>query len=251
MKHVCRTYNGLIWLAFIFCLQSLLQVGNLSAAGIDSALIQTPTGLRMISEKSVTVKADSTISASGTMGSGLPATRSMDSTVSIVNKTVSIPSYKPDPKKSVWYSALCPGLGQLYNRRYWKLPFIGAGVVGVIYAIRWNTKYYNAYTNAYRDAADDDPNTDSYNDLLPRGNKMVNSSYLVTVLSNRQQKYRRSRDLSYMGAVGLYVISMLDAFIDAQLYDFDISPELSVSPAGGSNGFGRIDGAGINVAFRF
>jgi hypothetical protein len=159
--------------------------------------------------------------------------------------------YKPNPQKAVWYSALCPGLGQLYNRRYWKLPFIGAGVCGIVYAIRWNTRYYNAYTNAYRDILDNDPNTDSYIDLLPRGTVVTNTSYLTTVLSNRQKKYRRSRDLSYVAAAGLYVISMLDAFVDAQLYDFDISPDLSLSPASSSRDFGGIRAVGLNLAYRF
>jgi hypothetical protein len=75
--------------------------------------------------------------------------------------------YKPDPTKAIWYAALFPGLGQIYNRRYWKLPIVAGALAGVAYAISWNSKYYTAYTNAYRDIADDNPNTDSYLDLLP------------------------------------------------------------------------------------
>ena len=159
--------------------------------------------------------------------------------------------YKPDPKKAVWYSILCPGLGQLYNRRYWKLPFVGAGVIGVAYAINWNSKYYNAYTNGYRDIIDTDPTTKSYLKLLPP-NSNYPESQLVNVLKNRQQSFRRSRDLSYIGAVGVYVICILDAFVDAQLYDFDISSDLSVLPSAPRlNNYGGAKAVELSLAFRF
>jgi len=159
--------------------------------------------------------------------------------------------YKPDPKKAIWYSLLCPGLGQLYNRRYWKLPFVAAGVIGVAYAINWNSKYYNAYTNGYRDIIDIDPSTKSYLKLLPP-NSNYPESQLVTVLKNRQQSFRRSRDLSYIGAAGVYVLCILDAFVDAQLYDFDISPDLSVTPSTPRiNNYGGAKAVELSLAFRF
>ncbi|HET9570917.1 MAG TPA: DUF5683 domain-containing protein [Bacteroidales bacterium] len=159
--------------------------------------------------------------------------------------------YKPDPKKAIWYSVLCPGLGQLYNRRYWKLPFVGAGVIGVAYAINWNSKYYNAYTNGYRDIMDDDPNTKSYLKLLAADSNYPESQ-LANTLKNSQQKFRRSRDLSYIGAVGVYVICILDAFVDAQLYDFDISPDLSLTPSAPRiNQYGGAKAVEFSLAFRF
>jgi len=167
----------------------------------------------------------------------------------IVVDTTKLVIYKPDPKKAVWYSALCPGLGQLYNRRYWKLPFIGAGIVGLAYAIGWNSKYYDAYTNAYRDIADNDPKTTSYLKLVRSRN--YNVSQLTTVLKNRQETFRRSRDLSYIGAAGVYLLCILDAYVDAQLYDFDISPDLSILPQTSSPGFAGIGGVELSLAFHF
>lgn len=159
--------------------------------------------------------------------------------------------YKPNPTKAIWLSALCPGLGQLYNRRYWKLPFVGIGVVSMVYSISWNSKYYNAYTNAYRDITDDDATTKSYEKLLPKG-ATYTESQLTTVLKNRQQTFRRKRDLSFIGAVGVYLVCLLDAYVDAQLYDFDISPELSVLPAGNSNNnSGGLGGMELSLAFHF
>jgi hypothetical protein len=159
--------------------------------------------------------------------------------------------YKPDPTKAIWYSALFPGLGQLYNRRYWKLPIVAAGVVGLSYAIGWNSKYYVAYTNAYRDISDTNPQTNSYLDLLPPGTTSFNPSQLTTILKNRQQKYRRSRDLSYIGAVGLYLICILDAYVDAELYDFDVSPDLSLTPLPTPQGFGGAKAVELSLSFRF
>jgi hypothetical protein len=174
-----------------------------------------------------------------------------DTTTSISADTASVRIYKPDPQKAIWYSALCPGLGQLYNRRYWKLPIVGAGVMGIAYAIGWNGKYYTAYTNAYRDIADDNPNTDSYLDLLPKGYTGYNIAQLTTLVKNRQQTFRRYRDLSIIGAVGVYLICMIDAYVDAQLYDFDMSPDLSFRPQSVSPGLGGIKGFEVSLAFQF
>lgn len=159
-------------------------------------------------------------------------------------------TYKPNPSKAIWYSALFPGLGQLYNRRYWKLPVIAAGIVGISYAISWNSKYYVAYTNAYRDISDDNPATQSYLKLLPPGYEF-NTSQLTNVLKNRQQKYRRTRDLSYISAVGMYFICILDAYVDAQLYDFDISPDLSIVPVSPGEGFGGAKAIEFSLSYRF
>lgn len=159
--------------------------------------------------------------------------------------------YKPNPTKAIWYSALFPGLGQVYNRRYWKLPIVGAGITAISYAIGWNNKYYVAYTNAYRDYSDDNPDTESYLKLLPNGSTNYSSSNFTTILKNRQQIYRRYRDLSIIGAVGIYLFCILDAYVDAQLYDFDISSDLSLKPTINNSRFGVAGGVEMNLSFRF
>jgi hypothetical protein len=158
---------------------------------------------------------------------------------------------KPDPTKAIWYSALFPGLGQVYNRRYWKLPIVGAGIVAISYAISWNNKYYVAYTNAYRDITDDNPNTESYKKLLPNSSSNYSQSNLTNILKNRQQIYRRNRDLSIIGAVGVYLFCILDAYVDAQLYDFDISPDLTLQPNLDLYGTGGSKGIEMSLSFRF
>jgi len=233
LKQLTRTY-GLLSLLLLFALLYTGGVKNgLMAAEVDSVLVQKtlPPGItytESVQKRVGSMKKDS---------------------MQIVLKPDSI--YKPDPKKAIWFSMLCPGLGQLYNRRYWKLPFVGAGVIGVAYAINWNGKYYNAYTNGYRDIMDDDPSTKSYLKLLPP-NSNYPESQLVNVLKNRQQSFRRSRDLSYISAVGVYLICILDAFVDAQLYDFDISSDLSVIPSAPRiNNYGRAKAVELSLAFQF
>jgi len=158
---------------------------------------------------------------------------------------------KPDPTKAIWYSALFPGLGQVYNKRYWKLPIVGAGIAAISYAISWNNKYYVAYTNAYRDITDDNPNTESYKKLLPNSSSGYSQSTLTNILKNRQQIYRRNRDLSIIGAVGVYLFCILDAYVDAQLYDFDISPDLTMQPNLDLYGTGGSRGIEMSLSFRF
>ena len=133
----------------------------------------------------------------------------------------------PDPQKSLWYAFIFPGAGQIYNRSYWKLPIVYGGAVGLVYGISWNNRYYKEYAQAYRDIMDSDPNTKSYENLLPYGTD-PNSSYAQNLMKNKHNTYRRYRDLCIVGAVAFYALTIIDAYVDAQLADFDISPDLSM-----------------------
>lgn len=135
--------------------------------------------------------------------------------------------FVPNPTKAVIYSAIFPGLGQIYNRKYWKLPIVYGGFLGCAYAINWNNKTYVGYKNAYRDFMDNDPNTNSWRDYI-RGDISGREDYFSNVLRNRRNSFRRYRDLSCFIAIGLYAICMIDAYVDAQLFEFDISEDLSL-----------------------
>ena len=153
------------------------------------------------------------------------------------SQPVTIPVvFKPDPQKSLWYAIIFPGLGQIYNRQYWKVPIVYGGVAGLTYAISWNGKYYRDYSRGYRDIMDSDPNTKSYEKLLPYSID-PSSSEAKNLMKSRQNTYRRYRDLSIVGAVAFYAITVIDAYVDAQLADFDISPDLSMQVAFADNKF--------------
>ena len=140
--------------------------------------------------------------------------------------------FKPNPSRAVWLGALVPGLGQIYNKKYWKLPLLYGGFAGLIYAISWNGRMYNDYKNAYLDITDNNPNTTSYLNLLPPGQRnSYTTAELTNALKNKENTFRRYRDLSMICAIGLYAISMIDAYVDAQLSDFDVSPDLSMKIA--------------------
>lgn len=141
--------------------------------------------------------------------------------------------FSPDPIRAVWMSALFPGLGQAYNRRYWKLPLVVAGFMGLGYGTQWNNTMLRDYTRAYADIMDNDPSTKSYMDFFPSTVKeeSLDKSWLTNVLKSRKDFYRRNRDLCIISMVGLYIVAMVDAYVDASLAHFDISPDLSVELA--------------------
>lgn len=137
---------------------------------------------------------------------------------------------KINPTRSLWLSALCPGLGQVYNRRYWKLPIVVGGFVGLGYAISWNNKMLKDYTRAYNDIMDSDPNTKSYMDFYPPTVKEsdIDEAWLKKSLKSKKDYFRRNRDLCVISIVGVYLICMVDAYVDAAMSKFDISDDLSM-----------------------
>ena len=138
-------------------------------------------------------------------------------------------SFVPDPSKATWSALVFPGGGQIYNHKYWKLPIVYGGFLGCAYALNWNGQMYSDYSQAYLDIMDDDPGTASYEDFLPpRYNVEANMDYLKRVFKNRKDNYRRQRDLSVFCFIGVYLISVVDAYVDAELSNFDITDDLSV-----------------------
>ena len=141
--------------------------------------------------------------------------------------------FNPDPMRAVWMSALFPGLGQVYNRRYWKLPLVAAGFMGLGYGASWNNSMLKDYTRAYGDIMDNDPNTKSYMDFFPTTVKEedLDKTWLTNILKSRKDFYRRNRDLCIISMVGVYLLAIVDAYVDASLAHFDISPDLSMEVA--------------------
>ena len=166
--------------------------------------------------------------------------KKIEQPASIVVKTDSVPPVQdinkkifiPNPTKATWLAVVFPGGGQIYNRKYWKLPIIYGGFAGCAYALSWNGKMYKDYSQAYLDIMDSNPNTKSYEDLLPP-NATYNEEQLKNTLKRRKDMFRRYRDLSIFAFIGVYLISIIDAYVDAELSNFDITPDLSmkVEPA--------------------
>lgn len=163
-----------------------------------------------------------------------------------IHDSLTLKPFKPDPLKVVWMGAIIPGYGQIMNKKYWKLPIVYGGFLGCAYAVSWNSTIYESYKTAYRDIIDNDPSTNSFLDILPKGITSIDSPYIggeanyKVILKNKQDNYRRYRDLSIIVSVAYYALTIVDAYVDAQLYDFDISPDLSLrlQPTLMENSFG-------------
>ena len=139
-------------------------------------------------------------------------------------------TWSPDPKRAMWLAIVLPGAGQVYNRKYWKLPIVYGGFLGCIYAWRWNNQMFRDYSQAYMDIMDDDPNTQSYNQFLHLGMQITdeNKERYQNLFKRRKDYYRKYRDLSIFCMIGVYALSVIDAYVDASLSQFDISKDLSL-----------------------
>ena len=166
--------------------------------------------------------------------------------------------FNPDPQRALWLSALCPGLGQVYNRRYWKLPIVVGAFVGLSYGASWNNRMYKDYSKGYRDVMDDDPDTRSYMDFFPPTVREsdLETAWLQKVMKNKRDYYRRYREICVIAMVGVYLLNIVDAYVDASMAHFDISPDLTldVSPTAidnGAVGGGRLPSLGVQCAISF
>lgn len=146
------------------------------------------------------------------------------------------------PKKAAMLSAVFPGLGQIYNRKYWKLPILYGGIGAMIYGLTWNNKTYVEYRNAYVDWSYERsgvPNNQRYLDIISIDTQErllsgeIDSDWFLQQLESKKNAYRRDRDLLIFGMIAIYIVNILDASVDAHLSDFDIGEDLSmkVSPS--------------------
>lgn len=160
----------------------------------------------------------------------------------------------PNPTKATWLALVIPGGGQIYNRKYWKLPIFYGGFAGCAYALTWNSKMYKDYSTAYKDAMNGNMQSSSITDLLPPG-YTVSETQLKELLRKRKDTYRRYRDLSIFAFIGVYLLSVIDAYVDAELSNFDITPDLSmkVEPTVINNQISNPSNrsVGLQCSFRF
>lgn len=163
--------------------------------------------------------------------------------------------FVPNPNKAVWLALVIPGAGQIYNRKYWKLPIVYGGFVGCAYALNWNNLMYKDYSQAYLDIMDDDPNTKSYEDFLPPSYSIEGQEErFKEIFRKRKDAYRRQRDLSIFCFIGVYLLSVIDAYVDAELSNFDISKDiaLKVEPTIFNDGRTRTyNSVGLQCSFNF
>jgi hypothetical protein len=167
-----------------------------------------------------------------------------------------------NPMRATMLAVVIPGAGQIYNRKYWKIPFVYAGFGALIYSARRNGEFYNQYMVAYQDFTDDVPETKSYLDIIPGSvdtspvdpvsqYSPTDEAYIKDRLLIQLDYYKRYRDLSYIGIVGWYLVTIIDANVDASLLNYDVSNNLDVAVFPSALQLpGGFVGAGINVGLK-
>lgn len=125
------------------------------------------------------------------------------------------------PSKAAFYSAILPGLGQIYNKRYWKVPIVWGAIGGSIYAYTWNNDNYQRFRTAFKSRQAGFTN-DEFNGegSLP--------FFDLDRLENQQERFQRDRDLWLVVAIGMYALNIIDANVDAHLKQFNIDDDLSI-----------------------
>ena len=150
-------------------------------------------------------------------------------------------AFQPNPKRAALYSAICPGLGQIYNRKYWKAPIVYAAIGTVTYFIALN---YSGYNSAYKGIArleDKDPSNDNQpiivRDFTLKKYDLSQTATLSDLLTIKKQ-FRQYLDESILAAAVIYILNIVDANVDAHLYGFNATDNLAVAPIINQNGFG-------------
>ncbi len=133
--------------------------------------------------------------------------------------------FTPKPNRAALYSALLPGAGQFYNKRYLKIPFIYAGLGYLIYKIDQNAAYYNCFKDAHRTALLEG---NIPNQLNCRNRNFDLRNFSAAGLKQRRDAFRKNMELAYIGTGLVYLLNIVDAYVDAHLQDFDLSEDLAI-----------------------
>jgi len=143
------------------------------------------------------------------------------------------------PSKAAFYSAILPGAGQFYNKKYWKIPIVwGAIGTGVYFYLR-NDKQYDRYRDAYKRRLAGFTDDEFYNVISDDG------------LINAQEQFRRNKEVSLLVTIGLYALNIIDANVDAHLLQFNVDENLSLSPHYQYNQMENSGDLGLTVNFKF
>ncbi len=153
------------------------------------------------------------------------------------------------PAKAAFLSAILPGLGQAYNKKYWKIPIVyGAIGTGVYFYIN-NNKEYNRYRDAYKSRLAGFETDEFYFD--GQGNKLDTPRISTTRLEDAQKFYRRNKEVSLLVTFGLYALNIIDANVDAHLMQYNVDENLSLAPHYKFNEIDATSNLGLTLNFKF
>ena len=172
-------------------------------------------------------------------------TFSQSNTIIKSDSIVSVNEFDFDPNgpsRAAFYSAILPGLGQAYNKKYWKIPIVYAALGTGLYAYKWNNDNYNRYRDAYKLSVNGKPHEFDEN----------SGQYLSDEgLKRAQTQYKEDRDLSLLVTIGLYALQVVEASVNAHLMQMNKSDKLSFNPKFVVDPITHNVGGGLAISFTY
>ncbi|WP_299555181.1 DUF5683 domain-containing protein [Seonamhaeicola sp.] len=153
------------------------------------------------------------------------------------------------PAKAAFYSAILPGLGQAYNKKYWKIPIVYGALGTGIYFYTTNNKEYNRYRDAYKRRLAGFTDDEFYFDS--NGNQLSSPRVTTEGLERGQKFYRRNKEISLLVTLGIYALNIIDANVDAHLLQYNVDENLSLAPHYKFNEFDAKSNVGLTLNFKF
>lgn len=159
----------------------------------------------------------------------------------VVQDSIKLETIDPlSPSKAAFYSAILPGLGQAYNKKYWKIPIVYAALGTGVGIYAWNDRNYNKYRDEYKRRLVGNPSTEG-----------VLSQLTEAQLISAQRQFQKNRDLSLIVTVGIYILNIVEANVDAHLMQFNVSENLSLKPDMMRNDFTTRQNVGLTLNYSF
>lgn len=154
------------------------------------------------------------------------------------------------PSRAAFYSAILPGLGQAYNKKYWKIPIVVGGIVGGIMVYDHNTKQYKRYRAAYKRRLAG-YNDDEFWGTDVNGDPLPTAQISKDALIRAQEAVRKNRELSLLITFGIYALNIIDANVDAHLLQYNVDDNLAIKPHFEMNEIDAKTNLGLTLNFNF
>jgi hypothetical protein len=169
----------------------------------------------------------------------------LDQNPLIENETLTKKAIDPlRPSKAAFYSAILPGLGQVYNKRYWKVPIVWGAIGAGVYFYVNNDQQFDRYRDAYKRRLAGFKDDEFYG---PNNSPFISDDGLIRA----QQQFRRNKEISILVTLGLYALNIIDANVDAHLLQFNVDQNLSLSPHYQYNEMENTSDIGVTLNFKF
>lgn len=153
------------------------------------------------------------------------------------------------PAKAAFYSAILPGLGQAYNKKYWKIPIVYGAIGTGVYFYITNNREYNRYRDAYKRRLAGFTDDEFYKDA--NGNQLSTPRVTTESLERGQKFFRKNKEISLLVTFGLYALNIIDANVDAHLLQYNVDENLSLAPHYRFNEFDASSNLGLTLNFKF